>query len=75
MDYSFEELEEMASQGLAPTDCPEGCIVEPDGLLLTKPLHVAITATVRALALDDIPRMSAKTIHISLDFIEWHFGS
>jgi len=31
-DYSFEELQEMASQGLAPTDCPEGCIVEPDGL-------------------------------------------
>ena len=33
-DYSFEELEVMASQGLAPTDCPEGCIVEPDGLCL-----------------------------------------
>ncbi len=31
-DYSFEELEEMASQGFAPTDCPEGCIVELDGL-------------------------------------------
>ncbi len=32
MDYSLELIMQMESEGLAPTECPEGCIVEPDGL-------------------------------------------
>ncbi len=32
MEHSLEELMQMESEGLAPTECPEGCIVEPDGI-------------------------------------------
>ena len=32
MEYSLDELMEMASAGTAPTECPEGCVVEPDGI-------------------------------------------
>ena len=32
MEYSIDELMEMASEGTAPTECPEGCVVEPDGI-------------------------------------------
>jgi len=32
MEYSLETLMQMESEGLAPTECPEGCIVEPDGI-------------------------------------------
>ena len=31
MEYTDEELTDMLDSGIAATDCPEGCEVEPDG--------------------------------------------
>ena len=28
-DISFDEIQEASEQGLAPTFCPEGCLVSP----------------------------------------------
>lgn len=30
-DYTMEDLEEIMDTGISPTECPEGCVVEPDG--------------------------------------------
>lgn len=31
-EYTIEDFEEVMDTGRSPTRCPEGCIVEPDGV-------------------------------------------